>query len=148
MHLKWFDVSIISSTLTAFSERPMVFVSGVMGAQFFNPEQIIYNKADKTITIKNWGPHQPNDISYAMVVEADNSYVCHGKFDSTKTIFSDNILGDHEEYMVWADGVLVSSKHLDVMPGAIRINNAIEGVEYLLLKINLNFNVFLLIKKC
>ena len=116
--------------------RPMVFVSGVMGAQFFNPEQIVYDKTNKTVTIKNWGPHQPNDISYAMVVEADNSYVCHGEFDDTKTIFNDNIIGDHEDYMVWADGVLVSSKHLDIMPGAIKINNAIAGVEYLLLKIN------------
>lgn len=123
-------------TLKKDYTTPMVFVSGVMGAQFFNPEQIIYDKTNKTVTIKNWGPHQPNDISYAMVVEADNSYVCHGKFDSTKTIFNDNILGDHEDYMVWADGVLVSSKHLDVMPGAVKINNAIEGVEYLLLKIN------------
>ena len=116
--------------------RPMVFVSGVMGAQFFSPEQIIYDKTNKTITVKNWGPHQPNDISYAMVVEADNSYVCHGEFDDTKTIYSDNIIGDHEDYMVWADGVLVSSKHLDIMPGAIKINNAIAGVEYVLLKIN------------
>ena len=116
--------------------RPMVFISGVMGAQFFSPEQIIYDKTNKTVTIKNWGPHQPNDISYAMVVEADNSYVCHGEFDDTKTIYSDNIIGDHEDYMVWADGVLVSSKHLDIMPGAIKINNAIAGVEYVLLKIN------------
>ena len=116
--------------------RPMVFVSGVMGAQFFSPEQIVYNKTNKTVTVKNWGPHQPNDISYAMVVEADNSYVCHGKFDDTKTIYNDNIMGDHEDYMVWADGVLVSSKHLDIMPGAIKINNAIAGVEYVLLKIN------------
>ena len=116
--------------------RPMVFVSGVMGAQFFSPEQIVYNKTNKTVTVKNWGPHQPNDISYAMVVEADNSYVCHGEFDDTKTIYNDNIIGDHEDYMVWADGVLVSSKHLDIMPGAIKINNAIAGVEYVLLKIN------------
>ena len=116
--------------------RPMVFISGVMGAQFFSPEQIIYDKTNKTVSIKNWVPHQPNDISYAMVVEADNSYVCHGEFDDTKTIYSDNIIGDHEDYMVWADGVLVSSKHLDIMPGAIKINNAIAGVEYVLLKIN------------
>lgn len=116
--------------------RPMVFISGVMGAQFFSPEQIIYDKTNKTVTVKNWGPHQPNDISYAMVVEADNSYVCHGEFDDTKTIYSDSIIGDHEDYMVWADGVLVSSKHLDIMPGAIKINNAIAGVEYVLLKIN------------
>lgn len=123
-------------TLTKEYNQPMVFVSGVMGAEFFNPEQIVYDRQAKTITIKNWGPHQPNDISYAMVVEAENSYVCHGVFNDTKTIYNDNILGDHEDYMVWADGVLVSSKHLDVTPGAIRINNAIEGVEYLLLKIN------------
>lgn len=123
-------------TLKKEYTTPMVFVSGVMGAQFFNPEQVEYNKANKTVTIKNWGPHQPNDISYAMVVEADDSYVCHGHFDDTKTIYNDNILGDYEDYMVWADGVLVSSKHLDIMPGAIKINNAIAGVEYLLLKIN------------
>ena len=123
-------------TLIKDYNQPMVFVSGVMGAEFFNPEQIVYDRQAKTITIKNWGPHQPNDISYVMVVEAENSYVCHGKFDDTKTIYNENILGDHEDYMVWTDGVLVSSRHLDITPGSIRINNAIKGVEYLLLKIN------------
>lgn len=123
-------------TLVKDYNQPMVFVSGVMGAEFFNPEQIVYDRQAKTIIVKNWGPHKPSDISYAMVVEAENSYVCHGTFDETKTIFNENILGSHEEYMVWADGVLVSSRHLDVAPGSVRINNAIAGVEYLLLKIN------------
>lgn len=115
--------------------KPMVFVSGVMGAEFFNPEQIIYNRDDKTIIIKNWGPHQPNDISYVMVVEADDLYVTHGKFDNTKSIKHDSILGEREQYMVYTDGILVSSRDLDISQGEVRINNAIEGMEYLLLKI-------------
>ena len=123
-------------TLTKDYNQPMVFVSGVMGAEFFNPEQIVYDRNAKTIVIKNWGPHQPEDISYAMVAEAESTYITHGTFDSTKTIYNDNIKGDHEEYMLWADGILVSSRHIEVGPGFARVNNAIAGVEYLLLKIN------------
>lgn len=123
-------------TLTKDYNQPMVFVSGIMGAEFFNPEQIVYDRVGKTITIKNWGPHQPEDISYAMVVESENSYVCHGHFDNTKTISNENITGNHEDYMLWADGILVSSRHLEIGEGTVRVNNAIEGVEYLLLKIN------------
>lgn len=122
-------------TLTKDYVQPLVFVSGVMGAEFFSPEQIVYDRTAKTITVKNWGPHQPGDISYAMVVEAESTYVSHGTFDETKTIFSDKIKGTNEEYMLWADGVLVSSRHLDVSQGEVRVNNAIAGVEYLLLKI-------------
>ena len=40
-------------TLTKDYNQPMVFVSGVIGAEFFNPEQIVYDRAGKTITIKN-----------------------------------------------------------------------------------------------
>lgn len=123
-------------TLTQDYTRPLAFVSGVMGAQFFNPEQIIYNKENKTITIKNWGPHQPEDVSYVMVVEAEDLYVTHGFFDDTKTIKHDSIKGSQEEYLVYTDGVLLSSRDLDVSSGEVRINNAIKGMEYLLLRIN------------
>lgn len=122
-------------TLVKNYVKPMVFVSGVMGAELFGPDQIIYNRETKQITIKNWGPHQPKDISYAMVVEGESTYVTHGKFDNTKTILSDKIKGNNEEYMLWTDGVLVSSRHLDVSQGEVRLNNAIPGMEYLLLKI-------------
>lgn len=40
-------------TLTNKYEMPMVFVSGVMGAELFGPDQIVYNKLDNTIKIKN-----------------------------------------------------------------------------------------------
>lgn len=131
-------------TLTKEYTRPLVFVSGVMGAQFFNPEQVIYNRDDKTITVKNWGPHQPEDVSYVMVVEAEDLYVAHGNFDNTKSIKHESIKGSHEDYLVYTDGVLVSSRDLDVSAGEVRINNAIEGMEYLLLRINDNSETALL----
>lgn len=131
-------------TLVNTYTKPMVFVSGVMGAELFGPDQIVYNRETKQITIKNWGPHQPGDTSYAMVVEGNGSYVSHGKFDSTKTIHNDSIKGQNEEYMLWTDGVLVSSRHLDIAPGEIRVANAIEGMEYLLLRINDDENSALL----
>lgn len=127
---------VLVGTLTKDYVKPMVFVSGVMGAQFFNPEQIVYNKDHKTIVVKNWGPHQPEDVSYVMVVEAEDLYVTHGHFDSTKSIKHESIIGEHEEYMVYADGLLISSRDLDVSEGEVRINNAREDMEYLLLRIN------------
>lgn len=130
------SVDVLVGTLTKEYKQPMVFVSGVMGAEFFKPDQIVYNKTNKTITIKNWGPHQPEDISYAMVVEAESTYVSHGQFDDSRTIYNKAIENEHEEYMLWADGILVSSRHLEISPGSVRVNNAIKGVEYLLLKIN------------
>ena len=63
--------------------------------------------------------------------------MCHGKMDSTRTIYNPLITADKDdEYMLWMDGVLISSKHLDVSEGEVRLANAIEGMEYLLLKIN------------
>ena len=41
----------------------------------------------------------------------------------------------NEDYMLWMDGVLISSRQLDVSEGEVRVANAIEGMEYLLLKI-------------
>lgn len=43
----------IIGTLTETYEKPMVFVSGVMGAELFGPEQIVYDREAKSITIKN-----------------------------------------------------------------------------------------------
>ena len=124
-------------TLTNTYEKPMVFVSGVMGAELFGPEQIVYNKKSKNITVKNWGPHPTGETYYAMVVEGKSSYMCHGKMDSTRTISNSLITANKDdEYMLWMDGVLISSKHLDVSEGEVRLANAIEGMEYLLLKIN------------
>lgn len=128
---------ILIGTLTNEYEMPMVFVSGVMGAELFGPEQLTYNKVDKTITIKNWGPHPTGETYYAMVVEGISSYVCHGYLDSTRTIYNETITNNgNEEYMLWMDGLLISSKDLDVSEGEVKVANAIEGMEYLLLKIN------------
>lgn len=124
-------------TLTNKYEMPMVFVSGVMGAELFGPEQVIYNKEDDTLTIKNWGPHPTGETYYAMVVEGKSSYVCHGHLDSGKIIYHEDITDiGNEEYILWMDGLLISSRDLDVAEGEVRVANAIEGMEYLLLRIN------------
>ena len=127
----------VIGTLKNTYEKPMVFVSGVMGAELFGPEQIIYDRSSKQITIKNWGPHPTGETYYAMVVEGRNSYVCHGHLDNTKTITNPLITNDgNEEYALWMDGLLISSRDLDVADGEVRVANAIEGMEYLLLKLN------------
>ena len=124
-------------TLINEYEKPMVFVSGVMGAELFGPEQIEYDKVAKSITIKNWGPHPTGETYYAMVVEGNSAYICHGYLDETKTITNPLITNNgNEEYMLWMDGLLISSKHLDVAEGEVRVSNSIEGMEYLLLRIN------------
>lgn len=123
-------------TLVNTYEKPMVFVSGVMGAELFGPEQIEYDRQANSITIKNWGPHPTGETYYAMVIEGKSSYVCHGTMNNTNTISNPLItINSNEEYMLWMDGVLISSRQLDVSEGEVRIANAIEGMEYLLLKI-------------
>lgn len=126
-------------TLINEYEKPMVFVSGVMGAELFGPDQIEYNRASKNITIKNWGPHPIGETYYSMVVEGKSSYMTHGYLDNTGTISNELITAnENEEYMLWMDGLLMSSRQLDVSEGEVRLANAIEGMEYLLLKINNN----------
>ena len=127
----------VIGTLKNTYEEPMVFVSGVMGAELFGPEQIIYNRDTKQIIIKNWGPHPPKETYYAMVVEGKGSYICHGHLDETKTIVNSLISNNgDEEYALWMDGLLISSKDLDVSDGEIKVANALENMEYLLLKLN------------
>ena len=88
-------------TLVNTYEKPMVFVSGVMGAELFGPEQIEYDRQAKSITIKNWGPHPTGETYYAMVVEGESSYICHGKIDDTNTITNPLItINGNEEYML------------------------------------------------
>lgn len=128
---------VVIGTLVNEYTKPMVFVSGVMGAELFGPEQIVYDRLTKTITIKNWGPHPTGETYYAMVAEGQNSYVCHGFLDETKTIINPEITyNGNEEYMLWMDGLLISSRDLDVADGEVKVANAIEGMEYLLLRIN------------
>lgn len=128
---------VLIGTLTNTYEMPMVFVSGVMGAELFGPDQIVYDKTKKTITIKNWGPHPTGETYYAMVVEGVSSYVCHGHLDDNKIIYNENITNfGNEEYILWMDGLLISSKDLNVSEGEVKVANAIAGMEYLLLRIN------------
>lgn len=127
---------VLIGTLTNTYEKPMVFVSGVMGAELFGPEQIEYDRSNNTIKIKNWGPHPTGETYYAMVVEGVSSYICHGHLDSTKTIYNESITNNNEDYLLWMDGLLISSKDLDVSEGEVKVANAIEGMEYLLLRIN------------
>ncbi|MGL4877380.1 hypothetical protein [Paraclostridium dentum] len=93
-------VDALVGTLVKEYIKPMVFVSGVMGAELFSPEQILYDREAKTILIKNWGPHQDKDVSYVMVVEGNNMYVTHGQFDETKTISNESIINSNDEYML------------------------------------------------
>lgn len=123
-------------TLANVYTKPMVFVSGVMGAELFGPEQIEYDRSSDTIKIKNWGPHPTGETYYAMVVEGESAYVCHGTLGEDKIIHHDEITNNgYEEYLLWMDGLLISSRDLDVSDKEVRVANAIEGMEYLLLRI-------------
>lgn len=113
--------------------KPLAFVSGVMGTNIFSPEEIRFDGS--SLIIKNFGPGVSDPVK-VMVVEANNMYLKHGLIDKTNTIkhsgITDNV---KDEYIVFIDGVLISSRDLDVSEGEITIANAIEGQQYVLLKI-------------
>lgn len=114
--------------------KPLAFVSGVMGTNIFSPEEIEFNGS--SLTIKNFGPGVVNPPVKVMVVEADNMYLTHGSIDSTKTIKHEDISNNpNDEYILFVDGVLVSSRDLIVAEGEIILANAVEGQQYVLLKI-------------
>lgn len=71
-----------------------------------------------------------------MVVEADNMYICHGNLDKTCIINNDQISNNpKDKYLLFIDGLLMSTRELDVSEHQIRIANAKEGQQYVLLKI-------------
>lgn len=113
--------------------KPMAFVSGVMGTNIFSPEEISFQ--DTSLLIKNFGPDVSTPCK-VMVVEADNMYLTHGLLNKEATISHEGITNnENDEYMMFVDGVLISSRDLDVSLGEIRIANGIEGQQYVLLKI-------------
>lgn len=79
-----------------------------------------------------------------MVVEADNMYLCHGTIDSNIIIKNKGITNNpKDEYLLFIDGLLMSSRELDVSEGEIRVANAKQGQQYVLLKIKDDSNTAL-----
>ena len=116
--------------------KPLAFVSGVMGTNIVSPEEISFD--GDTLIIKNFGPGVSDPVK-VMIVEANNMYLSHGSIDSTNTIKHEDITSNPEdEYLVFIDGLLLSSRDIDVFEGEIRIANAIEGQQFVLLKIQDN----------
>lgn len=113
--------------------KPLAFVSGVMGTNIVSPEEISFDGT--SLIIKNFGPGVVDPVK-VMVVEANNMYLGHGSINKESLIVSADITNNAgDKYVVFVDGVLISSRHLDVSEGEIRIANAIEGQQYVLLKI-------------
>ena len=123
-------------------KKPLAFVSGVMGTNIVSPEEITFQ--GNSLLIKNWGLDTIEAPAKVMIVEADNMYVCHGKIDSKIAIRNSQITNNpKDEYLLFIDGLLMSSRELDVSEGEIRISNAKEGQQYVLLKIKDDSNTAL-----
>ena len=85
--------------------------------------------------IKNFGPGVSDPVQ-VMVVEANNMYISNGLIDENKSIKHSAITNnDSDKYIVFVDGLLISTKDLEVSEGEIRITNAIKDQQYVLLKI-------------
>ena len=122
-------------------KKPLAFVSGVMGTSIVSPEELHFNGT--SLVIKNFGPGVSSPVK-VMVVEADNMYICHGTIDSNHAIHNAAITNiPNDEYILFVDGILVSSRDLEVSEGRIRVANAIEGQQFVLLKIQNNENTAL-----
>ena len=123
-------------------KKPLAFVSGVMGTNIVSPEEISFQ--DTSLLIKNWGLDTIEAPVKVMVVEADNMYLCHGNLDDTTTIKNVGITNNpSDEYLLFIDGLLMSSRELEVSEGEVRVANAIKGQQYVLLKIQNNSNTAL-----
>ena len=123
-------------------KKPLAFVSGVMGTNVVSPEEIAFQGT--SLVIKNWGLDTIEAPARVMVVEADNMYLCHGNFDDSCIITNDGISNNpNDEYLLFIDGLLMSSRELDVSEHQIRIANAKKGQQYVLLKIKDNSNTAL-----
>lgn len=63
-------------------------------------------------------------------------YIDNGLIDSDKSIKHSSITNnDKDKYIVFIDGLLISTQDLEVSEGQIRINNAVKDQQYVLLKI-------------
>lgn len=63
-------------------------------------------------------------------------YIDNGLIDSEKSIKHSSITNsDKDKYIVFIDGLLISTQDLEVSEGQIRINNAVKDQQYVLLKI-------------
>ena len=123
-------------------KKPLAFVSGVMGTNIVSPDEIEWKGT--SLLIKNWGPTTIQGPVKVMVVEADNMYVQHGTVDDKITIKSREVTNNpHDEYLLFIDGLLMSSRELDISEGEIRVANARPGQQYVLLKIKDDSNTAL-----
>lgn len=120
-------------TNAAKFKKPLAFVSGVMGTNIVSPNEIEWEGT--TLIIKNFGPGVSDSVQ-VMVVEANNMYIDNGLIDSDKSIKHSSITNnDKDKYIVFIDGLLISTQDLEVSEGQIRINNAVKDQQYVLLKI-------------
>ena len=128
------DTLVGTFTNAVHFKKPLAFVSGVMGTNIVSPEEISFQ--DTSLLIKNWGLDTIEAPAKVMVVEADNMYICHGNLDKTCIINNDQISNNpKDKYLLFIDGLLMSTRELDVSEHQIRIANAKEGQQYVLLKI-------------
>ena len=127
------NVQVGTFTNAVNFKKPLAFVSGVMGTNIVSPEEIEW--AGTTLIIKNFGPGVSDPVQ-VMVVEANNMYISNGLIDKNKSIKHSAITNnDSDKYIVFVDGLLVSTKDLEVSEGEIRIANAVKDQQYILLKI-------------
>lgn len=127
------DTKVGTFTNAITFKKPLAFVSGVMGTNIFTPQEVYFE--DSSLVIKNFGPDVVDPVK-VMVVEADNMYLGHGIIDEKNCITNDNITNNiSDEYLLFVDGVLVSSRDLEVSGKEIRVANARAGQQYVLLKI-------------
>lgn len=127
------DIKVGTFSKACKFKKPLAFVSGVMGTNIVSPEEIVFEGS--TLIVKNFGPEVVSPVK-VMVVEANNMYLDHGTINSTHTIEHEDITDDpSDEYILFMDGILVSSRDLDISEGEIRVANATQGQQYVLFKI-------------
>ena len=135
------DTKVGTFTNAQHFKKPLAFVSGVMGTNIVSPEEISFDGT--SLVIKNFGPGVASPVK-VMVVEADNMYICHGTLDSNNAVHNTAISDiPDDKYLLFVDGILVSSRDLDVSEGQIRVANAKQGQQFVLLKIQNNENTAL-----
>lgn len=133
-------VDAIVGPLTANTQafvKPMAFVSGIMGGtvNIMTPDEIIINGAEATI--KNIGPIATGDEFKVMIVETEGMYLDTGAIDSTLAIKSPQITGEHQ-YVLFVDGLMMSPRDFKISEGEIKITGAVEGQQWVLLKVDSN----------
>lgn len=131
-------VDAVVGPLTANTQafkKPMAFVSGIMGGtvNIMTPDEVVINGTEATI--KNIGPIGQNDEFKVMIVETDGMYLDTGTIDDTLAIQSPQITGDHQ-YILFVDGLMMSPREFNLSEGQIKITGAVQGQQWVLLKVD------------